>query len=117
MNQITRIKNFCCPSCGGHIGEAAPLDEQLTARLSPSQRAIFALLAKKPGAPIPNERIVAALYDHRPDGGPDAAKEVAVQLVYQTKKRIEPYGWTIVSHGGGRGNTSTYRLIPIHAGA
>lgn len=109
---MTNRVRYCCPACGGDIGEAISLDVVSQANLPPSQRIIFDILAKKQGAPVIADVLTSALYDHRRDGGPENARNVVSQLVFQLKRRIEKFGWTVASHGGGRGNFSNYRLVP-----
>lgn len=113
MNHIPQTSQFCCPSCGGHIGTAAPLDQVVENITQPSRRLIMAMLAEKPGKAVYRERIINRMYGGRSDGGPDTADHVIAALVSQLRRQIEPFGWTITNSRGGAGNLAQWRLIPV----
>lgn len=116
MNAHSRIQTYCCPSCGGFIGEAAPLDQVRESVTQPSRRLILDMLSSKPGAPVLRDRILDRLYGDRADGGPDSGDHVVKAMVSQLRRQIEPFGWTITGSRGGSGNLAQWRLIPVEAG-
>ncbi|MFN3337244.1 MAG: winged helix-turn-helix domain-containing protein, partial [Thermomicrobium sp.] len=111
-----RIQTFCCPACGGFIGEAAPLDQVMESVTQPSRRLILGMLAKPPGAVVLRDRILDRLYGHRADGGPETGDHVVKAMVSQLRRQIEPFGWTITGSRGGSGNLAQWRLVPREAG-
>lgn len=117
MNVATRIQAFCCPSCGGFIGEAAPVDKVRDAITAPAQRVIFDLLSRSMGTAVMRDTIMDRMYAHRSDGGPDTADQVLKATVSQLRRRIEPFGWTISASKGGAGHLAQWRLIPTEARA
>lgn len=112
MNVVSRIAAFSCPSCGGHIGEAAPIEQVRQIVTPPAQRLIFDLLARTVGAPVMRDVIMDRMYGGRRDGGPDTGDSVLKVHVCQLRRRIEPYGWTISNSKGGAGQLAHWRLIP-----
>lgn len=113
---LNRIQSYQCPCCGNYLGEAAPLDLVRDAISHGHQRTIFDELAKKQGVPVHKEKLLSVMYGSV-GGGPDTSDQVAATMISALKKKLERYGWTIHSAGGGRGNVSRYRLIPLEAGA
>jgi DNA-binding response OmpR family regulator len=104
-----------CPCCGHNIGSAAPLDA-VQGALTGHMRSIFDELSRRPGQMVSKERLLSAMYDADWSGGPENAEHVMFINIHRMRKKIEPFGWTIVSRGRGRGNVGLYRLIPIEAG-
>lgn len=111
------MQAFTCPCCHGYIGEAAPIDDVRSAIRSPWQGAVIGLLASQIGKPVRRERIVNAVYAASGRQAPLTAENSLSTIISNARRSIEPYGWTIVTRGGGRGNIGTYTLTPREAGA
>ncbi|WP_084682924.1 helix-turn-helix domain-containing protein [Neorhizobium vignae] len=115
MNVAPRIQSFCCPTCGGFIGEAAPIEAVIDAQTSPVSKAILTALSSPIGKHMTRDDIVSAVWPRRkPD---DPANNFRVTL-YSLRKRLTPVGWSIVcerSRGLSDENGSFYRLIPTEA--
>lgn len=117
MNVVARVQTYSCPCCGGSIGEAAPIDAVLERVPRGQQKSILELLSKRAGRTVDKESVLSILYDDRADGGPEnPSLVIAAQLSY-LRKFLGPYGWSIVTSGGGRGSQTCYRLIPTEVGA
>jgi DNA-binding response OmpR family regulator len=112
MNHHHRIASFSCPTCGGHIAEAAGLDAVREAVTAPAQRLIFDMLSKRAGQPVERDRIMSRVYGDRADGGPERGDVVLKVHVSKLRKKLEPFGWTITNSRGGSGNLAQWRLIP-----
>lgn len=117
MDTHTRIQTFCCPVCGGNIGEASTLDQVRGAITRPSLRTIFDMLAERPGRAVQRDAIIDALYGHRADGGPEHADHITKVFVSQIRRAIEPFGWTVTVSRGGSGSLAQWKLIPTEASA
>ena len=117
MNIQPRLQTVMCPCCGGFMGEAAPLDAVREKVRMGHQLIILDLLSRHVGRLVPSDAIIDAMYSHRSDGGPDQASRILSVVINRLKKTIEAFGWTIVSVGRGSGNTASYRLQPVEAGA
>lgn len=117
METNSRMQVCTCPTCGGSIGEAAPINAVRDAVTAPMRRIIFDTLSRSPGQPVMREVIVSRIYGGRSDGGPDDADHVVKATVSQLRRQIEPFGWTITHGRGGSGNLAQWRLIPTVAGA
>lgn len=117
MNTQPKLQPCTCPTCGGFIGEAAPIEAVREAVTAPVKRSILSELSRKPGKPVRRDQILTAVYGNRPDGGPERADHVLQVQVSQLRKQIEPFGWTIENGRGGSGNFAQWRLIPLQAGA
>ena len=114
MNVASRITSYCCPSCGGFIGEAAPLSE-VEKHISGHRLRILHFMATRIGKHVSRGDIEAHLYDGRKDGGPMRSAAVVHVEIGRLRNAIAPFGWTITA-GNGRGARSLYRLIPLEAG-
>ncbi|MDM9643859.1 hypothetical protein [Rhizobium sp. S163] len=117
MNVVARVQTYCCPSCGGFIGEAAPIEQVRESITVPAQRIIFDLLSRSIGRAVHRNAIIELMYGGRSDGGPDTADHVVKAQVSQLRRRIEPFGWTISVSRGGSGHLAQWRLIPTEASA
>jgi len=107
---------FCCPTCGGFIGEAADLSSVAKMLGNGSRRSLFEYMSKHVGAVVEREELTFALYGNRRDGGAMNSSAIVTIELGRLRSRIEDFGWTIAGLGGGRGKKATYRLIPIEAG-
>lgn len=117
MNQMPRIQSFTCPCCRGFIGEAAPVEAVEATLTSATQKAMFRVLSKKPGAPVQRETLMAAMFNHRPDGGPESSQSVFGVTMMRLRGAIYSFGWMIDRKGGGKGGEAVYRLLPIEVSA
>lgn len=117
MNAHHKIQHFSCPTCGGHLGEAAKIDDVRAALTRPAWRTIFDLLARAPGRSVMRDTLIEALYGDRADGGPERADHVIKAHVSQLRRIIEPFGWTITVSRGGSGHLAQWKLIPTLGGA
>jgi DNA-binding response OmpR family regulator len=115
MTMLHQRQAFTCPCCGGFIGEAASIDS-VSERVTGQQRIIIDLLGKQPGRAIPRDKILFALYGDRYDGGPDYSENIISVNISRLRKLLHGYGWDIVGTSRG-GAKSSYRLIPLEAGA
>lgn len=110
-----RIQSYCCPACGGFIGEAAPIEQVKKSITAPAQRLIFDLLARSVGVPVMREAIIDRIYGGRSDGGPETADLIMKSQVSKLRRILESWGWTISVSKGGSGNFAQWRLIPVEA--
>lgn len=115
--EASRIQQCTCPTCGGYLGEAAPLSAVREQVGIGHQLTIFDSLSRRVGNMVTSEGLIDAMYSDRSDGGPDNATSVLTTTVSRLKDRVEGYGWTIVSFGRGKGNSASYKLVPLQAGA
>jgi len=115
MNARPRIQSYCCPACGGFIGEAAPIDEVKKAISSPSRRCILDLLAADVGRHRTRLDMQSALSQLGRTARVLSPKNIHVQ-VCNLRKEIEPFGWTIANSTGAP-FAAQYRLVPTEAGA
>jgi len=72
------------------------LSPQLVRLLEPLQRAA--------GRPVPVERLVSALYDHRHDGGPEDAAAAVHRQIWHLRQRLAAEGIAIETVGRGPGS-------------
>lgn len=113
MNVAPRIQSFCCPTCRGYIGEAAPLDKVAELITSDQQRYVFDALAKKPGENVGRVRLYKAMYGHR-GALPANPSHGFANLISALRAKLEPHGWMIeCTNGARRGGRAVYRLLPI----
>lgn len=116
MNIQPRLQRCTCPTCGGYLGEAAPLEAVRERISSGLTMTIYDVLSRSSGRLVSPDAILGAMYGGSADGGPLNANAVLHVTVSRLKKQIEPFGWTISSVGRGSGNRASYRLIPMEAG-
>lgn len=113
MNANARVQSFCCPTCRGLLGEAAPLEAVEASLTSMPQKCILKSLSRKPGAPVSRQALMSVMFDDRADGGPEFADGVFHMTMLHLRRRLKDFGWMIEGKGGGKGGTAVYRLIPI----
>jgi DNA-binding winged helix-turn-helix (wHTH) protein len=98
-----------CPCC------LRPLAEKLTARdfrflELPGNASVAGPLLELLAAAWPRSISKQALIDHvygdRPDGGPDTASDCIRMTIWNLRRRLAPFGWTISDSRKGGG----YRL-------
>lgn len=116
MNIIPQIQPYTCPCCNGFIGEAAPIEMVLERVPRGQQKAILGLLSQRIGRTVAKSSMMSTLFDARADGGPDLADNVINAQMSYLRKSIGPFGWSIITTGGGRGSETFYRLIPTEVG-
>jgi hypothetical protein len=92
-----------------HCGHPLP-DSGVRGVLTVQQRRLFDIVMRAGQAGITTPEIMSLLYGDDPDGGPDSLHIVSV-LALQIRKRIEPFGITIV---GRSGNGSGYYILPFY---
>ena len=117
MNIVPQLQSYVCPCCQGFIGEAAPIELVVERVPRGQQKAILELLSKRVGRTVAKSSVISVLFESRADGGPDLADNVINVQMSHLRKSIGPFGWSIVTTGGGRGSETSYRLIPTEAGA
>lgn len=115
MNIVARVQSYACPSCGGYIGEAAPIAYVLDRSPSGQQRLILDLLARRIGKKVSRDAVISQLFEGRADGGPELADSVVSTQLSRLRKFVVTYGWTILTTGGGRGSPTFYSLVPTEA--
>ena len=108
---------YCCPACGGYIGDAAPVEFVSDKLPRGHQERIFGILSRRIGRQVSKDTLIDAMYSERADGGPVYADNIVSIEINKLRSQIEGFGWTIVSKGRGSGNKAVYRLIPLEAGA
>lgn len=116
MNVIPQTQAYVCPCCQGFIGEAAPIEMVLERVPRGQQKAILGLLSQRIGRTVAKSSMMSALFDARPDGGPELADNVINAQMCRLRKLVEPHGWSIITTGGGRGSETFYRLLPTEVG-
>jgi hypothetical protein len=114
MNAHPRIQSYCCASCGGFIGEAAPIETIIEAERSWVAKAILQTLSRPVGKRVRRDALIEAVYQLE-DEPENAVRSFAVVLS-RLRKRLEGFGWMIQREGskgpsGERG--AIYRLLPI----
>jgi hypothetical protein len=117
MNIIPQVQSYTCPCCQGFIGEAAPIEMVIERVPRGQQKAILELLAKRIGRTVAKTSLLSVLFESRADGGPELADNVINAQMSYLRKSIAPFGWSVVTSGGGRGSETSYRLIPTEVGA
>lgn len=118
MAASPRIKSYCCPACGGFIGEAAPIQSVIDAEKSWVSKAILDALSKPIGKLKRRDALIEAIYQFEDE--PDGAVNSFSATLSRLRKRLKAFGWAIVMEGsrgpsGERG--ACYRLIPAEASA
>lgn len=115
MNSEFKVQHYCCPACGNSIGEAPAIDAVIASIGSFQQRAVLKALTKKVGQPVGGEELMNAIFGFR-KAKPKYPRSVFLQTMADARKKIEQFGWTIVTKRAGRGG-SVYRIIPTVRGA
>lgn len=113
---LSRVQNFSCPCCGGHLGEAAPLEFIRDHIAIGHQKRIFDRLSSRVGREFAKESLIDAMYGDRSDGGPMHAENIVSIEVGRLRKTLERFGWSLISKGRGTGNKAFYRLTPTEVG-
>ena len=116
-NIAPRIQSFTCPCCGGHIGEAAPIQAVIDAERSWVSRAILEALSKPVGRRVRRDSIIQAIYQLADE--PENSRETFAVTLSGLRKRLMAFGWMIRREGsrGPQGDGgAVYRLIPTEAG-
>lgn len=104
---------FCCPCCGGYIGEAAPIADVI-ARMTGHKQSVVKALSQSRGMMSTRGRLIETMWSGAKE--PKDVISIFNVVIYRTKVSIELYGWTIATPGRG-GDEAIYRLIPLEAGA
>lgn len=109
MNVAPRIKTYCCPSCGGAIGEASTLERILDADLTRQQRVIIQSLSNPVGQWVRVGALENAIFATNETGRDLSThrQSIAVQIS-RLQSLLRPLGWFVGSDRAGR-----YRLIPL----
>lgn len=108
-----------CPCCGRPV-DATENPEALIHILSPTGGVILRRILKANGGPVATEALIAACYDHRPDGGPLDALDSLSAIISQNNRKLRRYGWRIRGRLGraSRGYAlETLALEPEQVGA
>ncbi len=109
----SRIQAYTCPCCKGFIGEAAPLDEIIAAEGPFVSKTILEMLAKNVGRGVRRDDLIVAIY--RGAKEPEKAGDVVRQTICRLRKRLDAYGWcilTVPSSGASGEGGALYRLTP-----
>lgn len=93
-----------CPCCQGK-GE---VEDEPPIKLTPLQEKIYSLVAR---CRLGGHEVVARLYGHDPDGGPDYALESVHVHINKMNKRLAIVGKKVVSTHRGPGGT--YKIINV----
>ncbi|MEX2739943.1 hypothetical protein AB3480_00590 [Rhizobium mongolense] len=118
MNVAPRIQSYCCPACGGFIGEAAPIQSVIDAERSWVSKAILEALAKPVGKRMRRDALIEMIYQLE-DEPENSVTSFNVSL-HHLRRRLKGFGWMILREGskgpvGERG--ACYRLVPAEVGA
>ncbi len=120
MNIAPRIQSYCCPACGGFIGEAAPIGDVLDSMMDSHRKIILSVLSKKPGRIVDKNRLIEAVYGDRADGGPDSTDSAINVHLHRLRKDLSAFGWSIICIGrnsGDFGHGGSYKLMPMEVSA
>ena len=109
MNVAPRIQSYCCPTCKGFIGEAAPIEAVIEIS-APKQKAILTALASPVGRTVSRTDLITAVYPGYPPSNPVKVFHVHLNRL---RNNIERFGWMIKSEGH---KGTAYRLIPTGEG-
>lgn len=103
---FTKVKCPCCQREMGKPDLEAIIDWY---DIPPQEEAILRAVWKGRGMPVPNERIIAAIYEDDPEGGPSpqAAYSALKVAMSHLRKRLELSGVKIVNAGYRQG----YKLV------
>lgn len=100
-----------CPCCGAPV--RVDRWELALSSLSPLQRRIAELVAKRPGLrPL---ELADLVYATDPDGGPISAESVVVTRICQMRPRLRAHGFEIVARRGGA--NVGYHVLPVEVSA
>lgn len=98
-----------CPTCGQAV---EPLPEHVIAAMPGRYGIVARALSREPGATV--ERLIGALWDDDPDGGPEDARAEVHVIICRLRKRLAPYGYTIPHMPWGGTHTGrTYRIAKL----
>lgn len=118
MNRVPQTTQFCCPSCKGFIGEAAPIDAVVDEITSPAAKAILSRLSKTVGKPVSRANLIDEWFSGDAGDAPDDAENEFHVHMNRLRKQIAPYGWSIKASGKGNiVNGANYRLMPAEVSA
>lgn len=101
----------CCPTCGSEVERIDPAKAVAGVGLSVNESRLVYALLKSFGEYVPTERIEAALYYDRPDGGPLNVAQIVSVTAKNANRKLAAVGLTIqiVGHGnGGHGRRLTW---------
>lgn len=116
--QTPRVQTFCCPCCGGNMGEAPPIKVVRDGLTQPMQIKMLDIFASRPGHKFRREFILDQMYADDANGGPDDIENSFRVNLHNLRKSISRFGWHIQCVGGrGRGHYGGgfYRLVPVGA--
>lgn len=87
---------WTCPCCGALAhGRPDPVALVESINLSPMQRRIADVLARRFGRHVAPDDLVGAVYAHDPSGGPDDARNTVAVQTSHLRRRIASHGLTI----------------------
>lgn len=89
-----------CPLCDHETDRPNPVDLVAHVHLTPKERIIAEILARNFGQDVSSERIIGAMYEDDPSGGPDNVVNTYHQYTFRLRKKLEPLGLTIRGYGG-----------------
>lgn len=113
MNHVPKTAQFCCPSCKGFIGEAAPIEFVVDEITSPAAKSILSRLSKTVGRPVSRAALIDEWFSSDASANPDAAENEFHVHMHRLRKQIAAYGWSIKASGKGNiVHGANYRLIP-----
>ncbi|MGV2071648.1 hypothetical protein ACQZ4Z_12920 [Agrobacterium vitis] len=113
MNEHARFQRFCCPTCGGDLGEA-PTVQAITPQITKRLRPVLKAIADAGVVGVSMEDLALCLwgaYAAR-HGGPNRLKV----YIHELRREIERFGYYIPKNAGGGGNKGLYRLLPLEVG-
>lgn len=92
-----------CPCCGAPV----PVDawDEALAQLSPQQRRIAEIVARRPG--LPADDLAQAVHAGDPDGGPLTAARCVMTQIHRVNAKLGGTGFRI---SAGRGRRWGYRV-------
>lgn len=112
LNRLPQTTPCTCPTCGGYMGEAAPLEavrEALTGR----ERRVFDALEEAGAGGITTVDLSIKLFGSE-CGCSERKMHYTTELISFLRKRLEPFGYCVPRNKAL--NRGKYRIIPMEAG-
>lgn len=113
MTNVFKIQRYCCPTCGGYIGEV-PNPDKVREVLSQQERIVFDALVE--AMPLGLDKITLAIRLFGEDRGiQDRKINQAAVLISKLRRTLERFGYHIPRNMASE--RAVYKLLPLQAGA
>ncbi|OJF91174.1 hypothetical protein AX761_22650 [Rhizobium sp. 58] len=89
-----------CPCCGYTADKKDPVEISRAIKMSPMERTVFDILARRFSRQMTREFLVAEMYGRYSNGGPDDPWRVLHVITHRLRKKIIPHGLDIVAQKG-----------------